>query len=317
MHWDTQVERGQRNWLADYEVYLISQAIYPPWKATEAPPEGEPPFGYTPEQIAEYEAYLAFLKEYPDMGLPAPKDIDDYFANKDEWQDDYVPPEPAPPEPTPPEEPGREYTEEEKREYYTYRNYASVYGDPNDWYPLNIEDYFKNWDTAQEQLGEWQSEELKSTTEQEQYEREREEAEAWALSPEEAARRREESYEYSQWAKERSEYAAQEAYHETPEYGQSFSDWFGSTASKSQPLQSFIKGMFGELKTEYQAGLPTLTGFPTREEARAEAERRETGFERWLPKQMQGLKQQFWAQAPWQREERPGTFAPRVRSVAF
>lgn len=345
LNWETQVGRAQRNWLADYEQYLTSLGIYPPWKTTEPTPEPKPtPEGYTPEQIAEYEAYLAALEQYPDSGLPVPKDIDDYFENKDKWLEEYVPPTP---EPTPEEE-EREYTDEEKREYYTYRNYASSYGDPNDWYPLNIEDYFKNWNIAQEQLGEWHSEELEREGEQAEYEREREEAEQWGLSPEESARRREESYEYSQWlrersreaaehelgpeeaarrreesyeyslwSKERAKYGALEAYRETPEYGQTFSSWFSSEASKSQPLQAFIEGMFGKLRTEYQAGLPRLTGFPTREEARAEAGKREAGFEAWLPKQLPGLEEKFWEQPPWKREERPGLFAPRIRSVAL
>lgn len=314
LSWDTQVERGKRNWLADYEAYLISTGIYPPWKTTEPPTEEEsPPSDYTPEQIAEYEAYLAALEQYPDSGLPVPKDIDDYFKNRDKWQDEYVPPE----EPTEEEIEEREYTDEEKREYYTYRNYERAYRDPDDWVAFDIEDYFKNWDIAQEQLGEWQTEEVEREREQTEYEREREEAERWALSPEESARRREEGYEYSQWVRERAEYGAKEAYRETPEYGQTFSNWFSSEASKSQPLEAFIKGMFGELRTEYQTGMPRLTGFPTREEARAEAGRREAGFEAWLPKQLPELEQKFWAQAPWKREERPGLFAPRIRTVSF
>jgi len=295
--WNTQIERGKRDWLADYEGYLISQGIYPPWRGGETDTLPEPEGGYTEDQQAEYEAYLEYLKENPDSGLPTPKDIDDYFKNRDSWIEDYTPPEEIEGE----TEEKREYTDEEKREYNTWKNYAYTYGDPDDWYALDIDDYFKNKNLADEQLTEWQGREA----EEKQYE----------LSPEEQARRQQESYDYTQWARSQAEYGAQEAYAETPEYAQSFTEWFGTKGTKSQPLQSFIEGMFGKLKTQYEATQPREIGYPTREEARAEAARREAGFEAWLPTQTPELEKQFWAQSPYERGERPGTFAPRIRSV--
>jgi len=250
--------------------------------------QAQEPSAPTQEQIGEYHNYLDYIKAHPDAELTTPFDIYDYLEHRDEWAPSWMEEEPTPW----PDVPEPYYSDEEVREYNTYLDYRSRFGDPDDWRPVDIEDYFRKWDIAQEQLGEWKTEE--------QYQ----------LSPEEQARRREESY-------ARSQYAAQEAYHETPEYGESFSNWFGTQGTKSQPLQSFIEGMFGKLQTEYQAGLPTLTGFPTREEARAEAEKRQTGFEAWLPQQIPAVEEQFWAQSPRQRWEAPGTFAPRIRTVAF
>jgi len=311
------------------------------WAEERAREEGEPS-APTQEQIGEYHNYLDYIKAHPDADLTTPFDIYDYLEHRDEWAPSWMEGEPTPW----PEVPEPYYSDEEVREYATYQNYASRFGDPDDWHPVDIEDYFKNWDIAQEQLGEWKG--LDYTPEQQReyqgykdlasyrepgdwlaadiedfftnYDQAKQQQNIWLgkyqieeeskLSPEEQARRREESY-------ARSQYAAQEAYHETPEYGQSFSNWFGAQGTKSQPLQSFIEGMFGKLQTQYQAGLPTLTGFPTREEARAEAEKREAGFEAWLPQQVPAVEEQFWAQSPRQRWEAPGTFAPRIRSVAF
>lgn len=242
--------------------------------AEERAHEAEPS-APTQEQIEEYNNYLDYLKAHPDKELPKPFDIQDYLKHRDEWAPGWMEEEPTPW----PEEPEPYYSDEEVREYNTYRDYGSRFRDPGDWMPVDIADYFRNWDTAQEQLTEWKT--LATKEEQQKTERE------------------------------------QEAYGEAPEYGQSFSNWFGAQGSRSQPLQSFIEGMFGTLRTQYQATQPRLTGFPTREEARTEAERREAGFEAWLPKQIPAVEEQFWAQAPRRRWEAPGTFAPRIRSVAF
>ena len=227
------------------------------------------------------------------------------------------------------------YTDAQNREYNTYKRYASAYGDPKDWYPVNTKDYFDNYDVTQEQLNEWKQEEKEAgtkrkelETERAEYERQqaadraeqqakRAEYEKWALSPEEQARRREESHQAGLEAKARAEYARQEAYGEAPGYQEPFSQWLQTQGDQSQYLRDYIESKYPSLRTQYEATQPRLTGYPTREEARAEAERRETGFKAWLPAQLPTVEAEFWGQAPAQRGERPQVYSPRSRYIAW
>lgn len=371
-------------WDPDVGAWYLDVAKEGPPPTTPVTPTPTPtPTGPTAEQQADYADYLAFIKLYPDLELPVPKDINDFITHQAEWEAQYAP-EPTP-EPTPelkPGEPGYEYNDDQTREYYTYRNYGSAYGDPADWYPVDIEDYFKNYDVVQEQLTEWKQEEkdqqeptytdaqnreynsykryasvygdpsdwypadiedyyanLDSAqtqlakwqqkeidqgvkqTEVEQYTKEQRALakayQAVALSPEEEARRREESYQSALESRARAEYAAQEVYGETPAYQNSFSGWLDTQNSQSQYLKDFIENKYPSLRTQYEATQPTLTGYPTREEARAEATRREAGFEAWLPTQLKTVESEFWGQRPTVRGERPAAYAPRMRYTAW
>ena len=306
LSWEMQVSMGRRDWLADYEDYLIFQGISPPW-LTETP---RPSPTYTDAQMEEYIAYIAFLKTEAGKDFPHPKDIDDYFANKDKWAGQYPPVEPTPEEPTPeeptPEEP--EYTTDQKREYQRYWNYADAYGEPGDWYPLNMGDYFKNRSVAQEQLNEWLAAEQTRQSQTAAAEAQQAEYELWQLSPEEAARRREESYAATQ-------YARQEAYGETPRYPETFYGWLSEQGDMSKYLRNYIENKYPSLREQYEATLPRLTGYPTREQARTEAAKRESGWQAWLATQMPEVESQFWRQTPYERGERPGTFAPATRTV--
>jgi len=355
-----------------------------PTVAPTVPPST--PAGPTTEQQADYADYLAFIKQYPDLGLPIPQNINDFIAHQAEWEALYAPPEEPEPEEPEPGEHGYQYNDDQIREYYTYRNYASAYGDLRDWYPNDIEDYFKNYDVAQEQLNEWKQEEkdqekptytdaqnreyntyrryasaygdpndwytldikdyfdnydlareqltkwqqeeidkgvkqteyeAEQTKQKAEYEAKQAEYEKWALSPEEQARRREEGYQSALESRARAEYAAREAYGEAPEYRTSFSNWLQTQGSQSQYLKDYIENKYPSLRTQYEATQPRLTGYPTREEARAEAERREAGFKAWLPAQLPTVEAEFWGQAPAQRGERPQVYNPRSRYIAW
>jgi len=69
------------------------------------------------------------------------------------------------------------------------------------------------------------------------------------------------------------------------------------------------------LQARYEAGLPRLTGYPTREEARAEAARREAGFKGWLTGQTPGIYQEYMGQRPAARGERLYMQSPRTRTA--
>jgi len=204
--------------------------------AIEAPPSGggtEP----TADQQADYQNYLALLDTSLGDFLPHPKDINDFLPHADEWfaqfnelkrgyqtyqtyysgygtssdwkpvdiYDYYSHYDKAQPYLTKwqglAEEKEAEYTDDQLREYYLYKDYAQQYADIADWLPVDIADYFANPDITNQQMRTWSR---KSTAEEE-----------YELSPAEAARRREESY-------AEGRYAAQERYGEAPMYPETF-----------------------------------------------------------------------------------------------
>ena len=183
------------------------------------------------------------------------------------------------------------FTDNQVREYYAFKDYESQYGKPGEWSPVDIGDFFANYDQAGQQLSVWQQQ----AGEVEKYE----------IDPAEAARRREESY-------AEGRYAAKERYGEEPEYQPAFAQWMGEQGQFSGALQEYVEREYPSLKSEFQATQPTLTGFPTREEARAEATRREQAFQAWLPQQIPGREQEYWSQRPTERGERLWMQAPNV-----
>jgi len=297
--------------------------------AIEAPPSGggtEP----TADQQADYQNYLALLDTSLGDFLPHPKDINDFLPHADEWfaqfnelkrgyqtyltyysgygtsadwkpvdiYDYYSNYDKAQPYFTKwqglAEEKEAEYTDDQRREYYLYKDYASQYADIADWLPVDIADYFANPDITNQQMRTWSR---KSTAEEE-----------YELSPAEAARRREESY-------AEGRYAAQERYGEAPMYPETFTAWLNQQGQFSGALEKYVEGQYPSLRSQFEAQAGRLTGYPTREEARAEATRREAGFQSWLGGEVPGLEQKYWAQRPAERGERPYMQSPNVRGL--
>jgi len=218
--------------------------------------------GYTREQvdnyIDEYTRFKAFASQYGDLNDWQASSLSDFITNYDKAQQQlgtWI--QEAGPEAT-------GFTDDQIREFKDYEQWYYQYGKPGEWKPTDVGDFIANQDKAQQQLGVWKQQ----AGEVEQYE----------IDPAEAARRREESY-------AEGRYAAKERYGETPEYQQPFQQWLDKQAGFSGALEAFAESEYPSLQTRYKAGLPDLTGFPTREEARAEKAKREAGFQAWLPEQ--------------------------------
>ena len=276
-----------------------------------------PAQGYNWDEWAEYERYLRVLQTPEGANLPVPKNISDYFTNKKNWErlglqgrlptaprtseqafwvegqlniagqilskdNPFLTPEGEPVEwLTPGGEPAEgaagEWAAEQQREFLTWRQWASRYGEPGDWYAVDIQDYFNNPDKVQQQLSVWQQRAAEQEAEE--------------------------------------EYIKAERYHETPEYYQSFTPWMEEQGQFSGAMAGFVEKESPSLVSRFQSTQPRLTGFPTREEARAEAARREAGFEAWLPGQMPTVEQKYWGQTPLMRGERPYMYQPTLRTV--
>lgn len=189
----------------------------------------------SPEQLAEYQQYMAFLQTPEGQGWPVPTDVFDF-----------------------------------------YRLIAQAEG-------------------QQIQQGEEQR-------------RQQEEYDKYALSPEEAARRREEAY-------ARSQYRQQEEFRESPMYSERFQQWVQGRSDMSGALQQYIEGKYPSLRAQFEAGLPRETGFETREAARAEASQRESGWQNWLSQRMPETRQEYWGQRPQERGERHYMYSPSLRAV--
>ena len=252
----------------------------PSYTTGTTPPKDTTPTTYTEEQQLDYQNYLDFLKtkEGKTWAWPTPTSIDDYFANVEKW--------------------ATRVTETQEREFNEWSRYASRYGDVTDWYPNDFENWLANYSTAQEQLQSWKQEHGVAETEQTEYDEYVKEQRA-----------------YAEETRVRQEYAAQEAYREQPMYSETFTKWIQGQSDTSQALQAYIKGQYPSLQAEYEAGAGRLTGFPTREEARTEAERRESGWQSWLSQRMPETEQEYYTQRPTERGERLWMQAPAIRTV--
>ena len=305
---------------------------------------------YTAEEWEEYREYQAFLTTPQGTQFPVPIDIDDYLAHKDEWAaymlhptderdswelyqaylryrdprdwqaktiDEFL----ANPDVV--AEQIDEWRDSALREYQEYRDYDN-FRDPGEWVYQGVDDFVLNYDDAQIQLGKWQglygTEEAERIADEAYYDalrrRQLEELQH-GLSPEEAARRREESYQYSQEARERAEYAAKEAYHPEVRYDPAFYSQQEALQGESVYYQDWMKRIYPELRGRFEATQPKEIGYPTREEARAAAAQTEAKWKTWLGGQQETLEQEFYGQPPYQRGERPSQFAPKLRSLSY
>ena len=251
---------------------------------------------YTQEQSTDYDDYLAALKLYPN--LPTVKDITDFLARRDEiaanW-DDYL----------------RGYTEEQLREFNTWKRYASAYGGLTDWYPTSIEDWLANYDKAQAQLAKWQRADESAQRAYEAAQPSRKELtaeERLFLSPGEQLRRQQEAY-------QEARYAAQERYRETPMLSETFASWMDRQKQMSGAFTGFVEDKYSSLRGIFEAGQPREVGYPTREAARAAAGRTESLWQAWLPQQVPGLYQEYMGQPAWMRGERIPEKAPTLRAA--
>jgi len=232
---------------------------------------------YTKEEKEQYAAYLAKLKDTEFKHFPRIT-IDEYMEQRSSlWRQMQA-----------------GYTDIQARDYKLWKRYESEYGEVTDWTPANIQDWLANLTVAQQQLDAW-----KQTAG---------EVDEYILDPAEAARRREEAY-------AESRYAAEERYREQPMYSETFTGWIQGQSETSQALQAYIKSEYPSLQAEYKAGVGALTGFPTREEARAEAGRRETGWEAWLEERLPETTQEYYSQRPYQRGERYRDYSPTHRTT--
>lgn len=245
-------------------------------------------------RVREFDEWWRYGRKYGGLDDQYPVDIDDFYDNYDLYQQQLVGWKQQA------EEVEAEYTDEQVGEWNAFKDYMG-YREPGEWYPVDIADYFENWDKAQQSLSTWQQR-------YEEGEAERVAGEEYALDPEEAERRREEAY-------AESRYAAEERYRETPQYQAPFTQWFQDQAGFSGALQAFTEREYPSLKSEFQATQPRLTGFPTREEARAEATRREQAWGGWLPGKTPEIEQRYWGQRPAARGERLWMQQPTLRTA--
>ena len=255
---------------------------------------------YSPSAIAtqrerEFDTWSRYARKYGDPDDWYPTDIDDFYANYEaaqeqlaKWQETAGVEE-------------AEFTDEQVREWNDFKAYASASGEITDWFPVSIEDYYNNYDQAQQQLATWKERYGEEVAEQE-------EAEKYEISPAEKLRRQEEGY-------AESRYAAQERYRETPQYQPPFTQWMQGQEDFSGALQEFTEREYPSLRSEFQATQPPLTGYPTREGARAEKVRREQVWKGWLSGMTPEIEQRYWGQRPAERGERLWMQAPTMRTA--
>jgi len=98
-------------------------------------------------------------------------------------------------------------------------------------------------------------------------------------------------------------------------YGETFDAWLENQGQFSGALEKFAESQYPSLQARFEAEAGRLTGYPTREEARTEAERREAGFQAWLGGETPAIEQKYYGQTPLARGERPYMYQPTMRTV--
>ena len=240
--------------------------------------------GFTIREIEGYDRVAAYGEKYGDLEDDIPRDRADYLANIDKYQlqlEKWI------------QEAGSEgagFTDEQIREWQDY-TWHSRYRETGDSFFADMGDFFNNYDQAIQQLNMWRKRAGEAEVEQT------------------------ESEEYTQWSRERTKYAAQEAYGETPEYQPRLQQFLDDQLKASSAFEAFTEKQYPSLVSRFDITQPELTGYPTREEARAEKARREQAFQAWLPGQVPGLEQEYWAQPPAARGERLYMQSPNVRTL--
>lgn len=204
-----------------------------------------------------------------------------------------------------------QYTTAQQLDYIKYKKFLNT-DEGRGWpSPASIADFLANIDkwAAQmtAQIEEKAQEEAEVKAQEETQRQEEQQVEYDARQAEYDARQAEQDA--------RAAYARQEAYREQPMYSETFSQWIQGQSDTSQALQAYIKGQYPSLQAEFRAEAGRLTGFPTREEARTEAERRESGWQSWLGERMPETTQEYYAQRPTERGERLWMQAPTLRTV--
>ena len=236
------------------------------------------------EQWDEWERFQAFGSKYGNLEDYSPANFAEFINNYDQaiqqlntWTQE------AGPEAT-------GFTDAQLQRLNDYKQWYYTYGKPGDLMPVDAGDFIANEEKYQQQLNEWQK------------------IADLAISPEEALRRQEESY-------AEGRVAAGERYKETPQYQPPFTQWLGEQGQFSGALEQFVESQYPSLRSEFQAGMPRLTGFPTPGAARGEAERREQAWQGWLGGRTPQLEQKYWGQRPAQRGERLWMQQPGLRQV--
>ena len=282
---------------------------------------------YTDAQIAEYNAYLLFLRTPEGQGYPVPSSMVDYFTHLDEWSGG-----------TSPETPDTEWSASQNAAYERYKMYSALYREPNDFYARTIQNFFDNYDVAGEQLNEWESD---ASAEYQQYRdyvgyrwqgewyagslddfvtnytHAQKQIDKWITAYGTAQTEQAEQDAYYDVQRARSDEAAREAYRPEVQYGPAFYQKQEALGGESVYYQDWMRNMFPELQRRFQATQPAPVGYPTRAEARTAAGQTAEKWGQYLGVQAPELREEFYSQKPWDRGERPQYYQPPVRQVSY
>ena len=321
----------------DYSRASIAEELPPAtggerYGAYEAPPDTPPDDAWT----NEFNDYLKLIDSGLYPNLPQVSNLQEYkgIANQlDAYEEYYFS--------------GVSASLDQWREWRRYPEFGSRYGDLDDYYPTNFTDFILNYDKAIQQLNTWITEagsEATGFTDEQvrewqdyiwhsrfretgdsffadvgdffnNYDEAVDQLGIWKKRAGEAEAERLKGEEYTKWSREQTKYAAQERYGETPMYSENFTAWLNQQGQFSGALEKYVESQYPSLRSQFEAQAGRLTGFPTREEARAEASRREAGFQSWLGGEVPGLKQEYLAQHPAERGERLYMQSPNVRGI--
>lgn len=280
--------------------------------------------GVTEQQIGwviEYQEYLNALKSPEMQGWPTPQNVNDYILNKDKWTENIQYYQLG-------------YTQEQIDSLSRYQAFGSQYGDLNDLYYDDLDDYLANYDQAQQQLGAWITEagpEATGFTDDQlrAYDMYWDYYNAYApLGTPKPVDRGDFIANFNYFQDQLVSWQKAEAtgtpgtststagqFMEAPQLGSTFTSWLRGQEEFSGALEQFTEGRYSSLRSEFEGTQPRMTGSPTEEGATLEAERRERLFKGWLGEMTPEIEQRYWEQRPSQRGEKLYAYSPPTRTI--
>ena len=231
--------------------------------------------GYTQAQIDSYTTeFNAFASKYGDLDDYKPADLWDYLVNYDQAQQQL-------------EawrlESGSEaagFTDAQDREFSAYWDYYNEYAPVGTPKPVDIGDYFNNYDYFQQQLGLWQQ-----------------------------------TAELQGGIGGTTGTGVGTEFYKEPRMGQAFTDWVGQQEQFSSAMQQFTEGKYASLRSQFDWEAGRLEPSGTEEAALVGAEHREKQWRSWLTQETPEIEERYWSQRPQQRGEQLWAYNPPTRTI--
>ena len=231
--------------------------------------------GYTQDHIDSWDVYKSYASKYGDLADMAYNTLDEYLTNWDQSQQQlqsWI------------NEAGSEsfgFTDDQRRDYNLYWDYYNEYAPTGTAKPVDIGDFYNNFNYFQQQLIAWQRQ-----------------GEVGGGLPGTG-----------------DGTTTGQTYMEQPMLSQQFSTWMHDQEEMSGAFSQFVESEYPSLRGRFDVIEGRMPEFGSREAAEEHALGVEGRWKSWLTGQTPELEEQYWSQRPQQRGEKLFEYAPAMRAI--